>query len=140
MSLNPLDWLRKLRIFQRFDQRLAADLKTQRKTIAKGLVCAGITAGLTSLFIPLLYFAVKILTKDQNPATPAVELDLGGLGRVSVAIVLLFLLKYWFTRGQVYYLSRAAARLSSDLRNRLFVKLQRMPISYFSERRVGGIQ
>jgi len=128
--------IKKLRLFQKFDPRLAADLKTQRSAIIKGLICTGITSGLTNLFVFLLYFAVGILTKDQNQAT----LDLTALARVSVAIVLLFLFKYWFTRGQIYYLSRASARLTSDLRNRLFVKLQRMPVSYFSERRVGAIQ
>jgi len=132
--------IKKLHLFQKFDSRLAADLKTQRPTIVKGLVCAGITAGLTSLFIPLLYFAVKILTKDQDPATRQASFDLVALARVSGAIVGLFLLKYWFTRGQVFYLSKASARLSSDLRNRLFVKLQRVPVAYFSERRVGSIQ
>lgn len=59
---------------------------------------------------------------------------------MGLAVILLFGLKYWFTRGQSYYLSRAAARLASNLRIRLFAKLQRLPISYFSEKRAGSIQ
>jgi len=130
----------RLHLFQKFDPRLAADLKTQRSTILKGLICTGITAALASSFIALLYYAVSILTKDQNAAAQKTGVDLMAVARVSAAIVLLYLFKYWFTRGQIYYLSRAAARLSSDLRTRLFDKLQRMPISYFSDRRVGSIQ
>ncbi len=69
--------------------------------------------------------------------------DLGAVNRLgifSLAVVAIFAVKYWFTRGQNYYLGVAAARLSSDLRERLFAKLQRLPVSYFGEKRVGAIQ
>lgn len=62
------------------------------------------------------------------------------LGWICLLVVLLFGLKYSFTRGQTYYLSMASARLSADLRQRLYTKLQRLPIQYFSDRRMGGIQ
>lgn len=55
-------------------------------------------------------------------------------------IVALYALRYWFTRGVTYYLSEAANRLASDLRIKLFNKLQRLPISYFNEKRAGAIQ
>lgn len=55
-------------------------------------------------------------------------------------VVLLFGTKYWFTRGQSYYLSRAAARLAANMRMRLFAKLQRLPVSYFNEKRAGSVQ
>jgi ATP-binding cassette, subfamily B, bacterial MsbA len=56
-----------------------------------------------------------------------------------VAIILLFSLKYWFTRGQAFYLSAAGARLATDMRLKLFAKLQRLPVSYFNDKRAGGI-
>lgn len=62
------------------------------------------------------------------------------LGTVCLLVVLLFGLKYWFTRGQSYYLSKAAARLASNLRIRLYAKLQRLPVSYFHQKRSGSIQ
>lgn len=62
------------------------------------------------------------------------------LGWLSLLVVGLFALKYWFTRGQTYYLSYAASKLANDLRVRLFAKLQRLPISYFNEKRAGAIQ
>lgn len=61
------------------------------------------------------------------------------LMQLSGAVVALFAVKYVCTRGQTYYLSKAATRLTSDLRIRLFAKLQRLPVSYFSERRAGAI-
>ena len=55
-------------------------------------------------------------------------------------VIVLYGCRYWFIRGQVFYLSRASARLTSDLRERLFVKLQHLPVAYFSEKRAGAIQ
>lgn len=62
------------------------------------------------------------------------------LGLLCILVVLLYGCRYWFTRGQAFYLSKAAARLSSDMRERLFAKLQSLPVSYFGEKRVGAIQ
>lgn len=55
-------------------------------------------------------------------------------------VVALFALKYVFTRGQVYYLSKASNRLATDLRQRLFDKLMRLPVQYFNSKRTGEIQ
>lgn len=57
-----------------------------------------------------------------------------------LGVVLLFALKYVFTRGQVYYLSKASNRLATDLRQRLFEKLMRLPVAYFNNKRTGEIQ
>jgi ABC-type multidrug transport system fused ATPase/permease subunit len=62
------------------------------------------------------------------------------LGFYSLLVVAVFFAKYWFTRGQALYLSRAAIQLAGEMRVRLYEKLQRLPVSYFGERRVGGIQ
>ena len=62
------------------------------------------------------------------------------LGIYSLLVVAVFFAKYWFTRGQALYLSRAAIQLAGEMRVRLYEKLQRLPVSYFGERRVGGIQ
>ncbi len=91
------------------------------------MVC---TSLLTALSIKLVEMAGKAL-REGNP-----EL----VGAVCLGIVALFGIKYWFTRGQVYFLSLAANRLATDLRVRLFEKLQKLPISYFNERRSGAIQ
>mgnify|MGYP002780945646 CR=1 FL=1 len=64
----------------------------------------------------------------------------GGLGIYSLLVVLLFGAKYFFTRGQTYYLSRAAATMSAALRRDLFRKLQRLPVAYFSRNRAGAVQ
>ncbi|HCE00626.1 MAG TPA: hypothetical protein DER07_06255, partial [Armatimonadetes bacterium] len=81
-------------LFRRFDRRLAAELRTQRKPILLGLVCVAVTSGLTALTIPLTkqaVLAIDLAAKSQEGA-------LERLAMVSAAVVALFGLKYWFTR------------------------------------------
>lgn len=119
-----------LKIFRPLDRRLTAELKGQRKTIIIGLLCVIVTALLTSATIPVVTFSVKAI----------LEKDMARLGLLCLLIVAIYSVKYWFTRGQAYYLSKAASRLTSELRIKLFRKLQRLPISYFNDRRAGAIQ
>lgn len=109
---------------------LRAELARHKRLIVLGLICSGITAGLTSATVPFVKFILEAV--EQRDATRLAWLSLGVVG--------LFGVKYWFTRGQTYYLSKAAATLTSDLRIRLFQKLQRLPMEYFNSKRSGEIQ
>lgn len=91
---------------------------------------------LTLAQLPIVRFSVDAIERAGNKQPGSIEF----LSYMGLAVVVLFGLKYWFTRGQTYYLSRAASRLAADLRIRLFAKLQRLPISYFNEKRSGAIQ
>jgi ATP-binding cassette, subfamily B, bacterial MsbA len=95
-----------------------------------------ITSILTNSQLPLVKYGVDAIEQAAEKTPGTIE----RLVWIGLALLGIYLAKYWFTRGQVYYLSRAAARLASNLRLRLFRKLQRMPISYFSGRRAGNIQ
>lgn len=66
--------------------------------------------------------------------------SLGLLAWLCVGVVGVFGARYWFTRGQFYYLSLAANRLSADLRKRMVAKLLRLPVSYHGQKRVGAVQ
>ncbi len=117
-------------MFKALDPRISSELYSQRKLIIKGLLCSGFAA---ALFSATTWFIKFILDAVSN-GEPKLLLWLSG------GIILLFATKYWFTRGQTYYLSKAAARMTSNLRIRLFEKLQRLPVSYFGEKRAGAIQ
>lgn len=209
-------------LLPRLDPRIAAELKRQRKTIIKGLVCVVATSLLTVATLKLTLTALtaiedaaatrisqeslKLTEKQVEPIAQnlgidkaklalAVEkarktadnLDLTreqiedvakgqGVNAVALAqeieaartaiqrqetqdqvqirqdnalrtlafacigVVALFGLKYVFTRGQVYYLSKASNRLATDLRQTLFDKLMRLPVQYFNTKRTGEIQ
>ncbi|MFM9872105.1 MAG: ABC transporter ATP-binding protein [Fimbriimonadaceae bacterium] len=209
-------------IIPRLDPRIATELKRQRKTIIKGLVCVVITSLLTILTLKLTLTALTAiedaaatrvsqeslkltekqadiisttlnvdnkklalaiekarktsdnldLTLDQiNEVAKNLKLDsnlltteiqkaqaklqleetkdqikirqdnaLRTLAFACLGVVALFSLKYVFTRGQVYYLSKASNRLATDLRQQLFEKLMRLPVAYFNSKRTGEIQ
>lgn len=122
--------MKRLDVFKPLDPRIKAELRQQRKPIYMGLACVVITSLLTSLSIPVVKYTVDAV-KDK---------DFSRLVLISLAVVAIFAMKYWFTRGQTYYLSKAATALTSDLRVRIFHKLQRLPVTYFNETRSGIVQ
>lgn len=112
------------------DPRVSQELRAQKKSIQLGLLCSGFSALLAAAMVPFIKFVVQAV--EAKDATRLVQL--------SFAVIALFFVKYFFTRGQVFFLSKAATRLTSSLRIRLFQKIQRLPISYFHEKRAGAIQ
>lgn len=118
-----------LKIFRKIDPRLTAELKSQRTSIAKGLACVVVTSALTAGSIQL----IKLAGKGLEQADP----DMVGLA--ALLIVVIFAVKYIFTRGVTYYLSRASNRLAANMRTQLMAKMLRLPISYFNEKRAGAI-
>lgn len=215
-GIFPLPVLKLPPFLRRFDPRLAADLRKQRRTIAMGIACVAVAAILDGATLPLLDRSItaiqqaapqqiarkeqtrirlevvqkqlreaseklgttpeavdqafaefgdeidqrqtqdvaEVLAQPLGTSSEAVREVLQGVGNqttgnreavnrlgiLSLMVVALFAIKYWFTRGQAFFLTMAAARLSSDLRSRMFAKLQRLPVSYFGQKRVGAIQ
>lgn len=86
------------------------------------------------------------LRKALKDSSGAAESDairrkaLDTLGWMCLAVIGLFSIKYIFTRGQSYYLSKAATELATSLRERMFAHLQKLPITYFNSQRTGAIQ
>lgn len=139
----------KLKLFRRLDPRLSADLKKQKRSIVIGFTCTALSALLYASLAALVKYATGAIEDLAKSATPgmseASKIAFAEQGNRNLIIscslvVVLFILRYTFTRGQVYYLSDAANRLSADLRRRMFAKLVRLPVSYFNERRSGAIQ
>lgn len=119
--LSPKSW---------FGPSLLADLHTQRRKIFLGLFCTAVSAGIVVGMVKVIELTIAAFENQQWSL----------LLWMSGAVVALFGVKYWFQKGQVFFLSQAAVRLTADLRVRLFEKLQRLPVSYFNERRTGAIQ
>ncbi|HRK22488.1 MAG TPA: hypothetical protein PLX06_11795, partial [Fimbriimonadaceae bacterium] len=106
-------------LFRPIDPRLAAELKSQRTSIAKGLACVVATSLLTAASIQLINYAGEGLERAN--------VDM--VGTAALLIVALYAVKYVFTRGVTYYLSRASNRLAANMRSRLMAKMLRLPIS-----------
>ncbi len=136
-----------MKLFRKFDSRLAAELRSQRKPIIVGLVCTAVAAVLSTAMIGLSKVAISAIEKLAAPSIVGAPRDSASMTGAllllfwsCLAVVIVFLARYWFVRGQTYYLSYAANRLAADLRLRMFRKLMRLPIGYFSDKRSGGLQ
>lgn len=111
--------------------RPAVEIFGQRKLILIGLLCTGISSALGTGAV------IAVITKALDAVGSRNE---NMLSLVSLGVIVLFTVKYWFTRGQAYYLSKAANYLTAELRMKLFRKLQSLPMTYFNEQRSGAIQ
>ncbi len=114
----------------RIDPRVTSELRRHKKLIVKGLVCSAVAAALTSATVPFVKYILAAVEQQDSVM----------LAWLSLGVMTLFAIKYWFTRGQTFYLSKAGAALTSDLRVRLFEKLQRLPMEYFNTKRAGATQ
>ncbi len=131
----------------RFDPRLAAELRTQRRPIVIGLTCTAITSVLYASTIWLTkqtLSAIETIAKYSDPSIANREVfqreALQSLQAAVFIFVGVFATRYWFSRGQVFYLTSAANKLAANLRTSMFRKLLSLPVSYFNERRSGAIQ
>ena len=119
-----------MKLFKRFDPRFVAQARRHKIPLFKGLLCAGVSALLDLAAVGIIKFVFS-----------AIEVkDTGLLGWLCLAVVAMYGMKYWFTFGQTYFITKAAQGLTADLRIQLFVKLQSLPIAYFNRKRVGGLQ
>lgn len=122
--------MRIIRNLLNFDPRIARELKTQKRTIVKALAYTLGTSLLANAMIPIVTLGVQYVEAKQFMS----------IVWLAVATVGVYVLKYFCTRNSIFYLSMAGLRIVADLRRRLFEKLQRLPVSYFNERRSGEIQ
>ncbi len=113
-----------------FDPRFRQMVFAQRRLIVLGLLCA--------LFAAIINVGTaELIRRTLGAATSG---DTRRLGLISLFVIGVFFLKYWFSRGQAYFLTKAAHRLTADLRKKLFAKLQQLPIAYFHQKKVGNLQ
>jgi len=114
----------------RIDPRIATALSSQRRLVVAGLACSGGAALLLGATAKLIQATINAI-EDK---------DLRTLTLASAGVVAIYVARYFLVRGQGLLLGEAAQRLTADLRTKLFRKLQRLPLTYFGERRSGAIQ
>lgn len=119
------------------DPRIKRELMGQRRLILLGLFCTGLSAALYGSSIGLIRRLLRDLEKIVE--TRALE-DFNAMKMTTLLIIGVFALRYFFTRGQTYYLAEAVARLTNGLRQRLLTKLLQLPVTYYNEKRAGSIQ
>ncbi|MEN3001042.1 MAG: ABC transporter ATP-binding protein [Armatimonadota bacterium] len=102
----------------------------QWKPLLVALICAvGVTA-ITGFTAYLLERVIQSM-EFKDPAQ---------LNTISLIVVGVFALKWFFSYGHVYYLALAAQRMMAHLREDVFAHMQRLPLSFFQSRQVGALQ
>ena len=127
-------------ITRRLDQRIWGELARQKKLIGYGLVCSILSSAVAGLYITETSKVVEALEKASKVAGPYNPPNFVDHNRSLALIIFAFICRYFFTKGQFYWLGVAANRLTADLRKRVFRKMLRLPVSYFNDRRSGEIQ
>ncbi len=113
-----------------FDSRFLKHAKAQKRFLLSGLLCTAVAS--------LLDLAGVGIIKFVFAAIDAKDIQL--LGWLCLAVIGMYGLKYWFTFGQTYYITKAAQAMTADLRILLFGKLQQLPMAFFNRQRVGALQ
>ena len=78
--------------------------------------------------------AVTGMVDALNNIAPAILLNY-----MIIAVIVLFVLKGWFFFMQGYLMNDVSQRVVSDLRSKLYAKLQTLSLDYFSARRGGEL-
>ena len=110
--------------------RLLSYIKPYMRRLAEAIVCIIIAAG-ANLYLP---WSIKDMI-DKVLA----EKDMQMLNVISVGIVVTFFIRGIFYYGQSYLVSFVGQRVIIDVRDVLFRKFQRLPLSYFDRHQTGEI-
>ncbi|MEO7002319.1 MAG: ABC transporter transmembrane domain-containing protein, partial [Ktedonobacterales bacterium] len=96
------------------------------------LLLGGVLLALTSVVGLVLPLGLQWLIDGVFASHDASLLDL-----VTLALIILFVLRAVLDTTQGYLISSVGQRLTADLRTRLFAHLERLSLRYYDERRVG---
>ncbi len=110
--------------------RLLSYIKPYKRRLLEAVVCI-VVAAAANLYLPWVI-------KDMIDKVLAAR-DMEMLNLICVGIVVIFLVRGIFYYGQGYLVSYIGQRVIVDVRDVLFRKLQRMPISYFDRHQTGEI-
>lgn len=112
------------------ERRFWRYVAAQWKPLIVAILCS---AGVTAITGYTAYLLEQVIrSMDMR--------DAAMLNRVSLTVIGVFALKWFFSYGQVYYLALAGQRLTARLREEVFAHLQRLPLGFFQSRQVGSIQ
>lgn len=143
-------------------RRLLSYLGNYRTLVALAILCNILTAVFTVIVVPLFNPFLNILFQQVEPVTIAPEtiasladfeqysaykitqwVDATGketaLAYVCIFIIISFLLKNLFRYLALFFMAPVRNGIIRDLRNDLYSHLMRLPLSYFTEERKGGL-
>jgi subfamily B ATP-binding cassette protein MsbA len=111
------------------DRRLFAYIRPQFRTLAGGLLCAG----MVSLIIVSIGWFIKQAIDAMGNGHERV------LNVMCLCVIFIYLLKGCFAFGQSYLLSLTANRIGAQLRDEIYAHLNTLSLAFFNRRRTGAI-
>ena len=110
--------------------RLLSYIKPYKQRLIEAVVCI-VVAAAANLYLPWVF-------KDMIDKVLAAR-DMDMLNLICVGIVVIFFIRGIFYYGQGYLVSYIGQRVIVDVRDVLFRKLQRLPISFFDRHQTGEV-
>ena len=110
--------------------RLLSYIKPYKQRLIEAVVCI-VVAAAANLYLPWVI-------KDMIDKVLAAR-DMDMLNLICVGIVVIFFIRGIFYYGQGYLVSYIGQRVIVDVRDVLFRKLQRLPISFFDRHQTGEV-
>ncbi len=111
-------------------RRLLSFLQPHRKRMAVALVALGFSAGLGLVFPWMLQNLINGVFLRR---------DAGELNRIAGFLVIIFLLRSFFSYLEGYWLAAIGEHIVFDLRNQTYAHLQSLSLRFFTERRTGEL-
>jgi len=122
-------WRKSLRLFKY--------IKPYRVLFGIGMLLL-IATSLLSMVFPVLMGKLFDAEKGEGPIAFD-ALDLENIDTVAILLLLVFVAQALFGFGRIYSFSYVAEHMLANLRKDTYMHLLRMPMSFFSERRVGEL-
>lgn len=97
------------------------------------------TVKLTAMATNAVKDIVAASQLGPNPDPVKLQAGLHILTLTCLIVLVIFSVRYVLTRIQMMQLAYASNKLAADLRERLFLKLMKLPIGFFNESRMGSI-
>ena len=110
--------------------RLLQYLKSYRLRIAQAVICMIVSAA-ANLYMPWII-------KDMIDKVLA-EKDMETLNLICIGVLAIFFVRGFFYFGQSYLIAHVGQSVVLDIRNALFAKFQRLPVSYFDRHQTGEV-
>ena len=112
-------------------------IKQDRWYLIVALICAGAVSASDGAVAYLLKPFIDSASKAAVNKIDDVELH--NLNLVSLAIIGVYGLRWFFTYGDMVFFSEAGQRLGLRLRNRIFTHLQGLSLNFFNRQRTGAL-
>ncbi len=128
---------------RRIWNRLWGFIRADRRVLTTAILCAAAYSGLSLLTGYLLKLMLNLLDPPNVPGgVPHRHVtlhDLSRLNEYSLAVVIIYAVRWFFAYGETVYFAETGQRLGLRLRNAIYTHLQGLSLGFFNRQRTGAL-